>query len=65
VENYQKALTIKTCKGQIARLMEPHIESTEQLIWINHLFSKTSYTACDILKIINVLSNSVSSIETA
>jgi hypothetical protein len=65
MENYQKALTIKSCKGQLARMIEPHVESTEQLIWINHLFSKTSYTACDILRIIDVLSINVSSIETA
>ena len=57
LENINRALTGKTARGTLCRLLWSIVKSDEDVIWLNTLFSRSSYSSVDILKIIEVVKN--------
>ncbi len=58
MENINRALTGKTARGNLCRLLWSIVKTDEDVIWLNTLFARSSYSSVDILKIIEVVKNS-------
>jgi hypothetical protein len=57
VENINRALMGKTARGRLARLLWSLTETEQEAVWLNALFSRSSYSSVDILKIIEMVKN--------
>lgn len=57
MENINRALMGKTARGELCRLLWSLTETEQEAVWLNALFSRSSYSSVDILKIIQIVKN--------
>jgi len=58
LETINRALSGRTARGELARTLWPLATTEDEALWLNGVFSRSSYSSPDILKIIQLVKKS-------